>query len=388
MPKTDPRMASKRDYYEVLGVEKTASEEEIKRAYLKLAKEHHPDRNPGDEDAVAKFKEAAEAYDVLRDRDKRARYDRYGHAGLEGTGMPQFTDIESIFDMFGDLFGLGDMFGRGRRRGPRRGRDIQVTIDLDLVEAATGISKTIDVDRAERCGECSGSGAKKGSQPQKCSRCGGRGVVLMRQGFFQVQTACSACGGQGAIINHPCHACRGQGLVMARRKIEVSIPPGVDTGNRVRREGEGEAGEQGSARGDLYCLVRIQPHPLFQRDGPDLLCQVPITFSQAALGAEIEVPTLNGRVKLELPRGVQHGQVFHLRGKGMPHVRGRGHGDLLVQTLLETPRKLTKRQEELLRELAEIEQKHVSPERKSFLEKLKGWFTSEDGPPGDLPPKE
>jgi molecular chaperone DnaJ len=299
--------------------------------------------------------------------------------------MPQFTDVESIFDMFGDLFGFGEMFGR-RNRGPRRGRDVQVAVDMDLVEAATGVKKTIEVDRAERCGECAGSGAKKGSQPAKCSRCAGRGVVLIRQGFFQVQTTCNACGGQGAIINDPCHACRGQGLVMARRKIDIDVPPGVDTGNRIRLQGEGEVGEHGAGRGDLYCLVRIKPHPLFQRDGPDLLCQIPIAFSQAALGAEIEVPTLSGKEKLELPRGVQHGQVFHLRGKGMPHVRGRGHGDLIVQCLLETPKKLTKRQEELFRELADLDQKHVSPERKSFLDKLKGWFTSDESPPNDLPP--
>jgi molecular chaperone DnaJ len=381
----DRTMAGKRDYYEVLGVERQASEEEIKRAYRKLAMQHHPDRNPGDAEAELKFKEAAEAYDVLRDAEKRARYDRYGHAGLEGVGMPHFSDVESIFDMFGDLFGLGDVFGR-RRRGPAPGQDLQIAVELDLLEASRGVSKTVTVERAERCGECGGNGARKGSTPRPCNRCGGRGVVIVRQGFFQMQTTCQACGGRGAVIVDPCPGCNGHGRVMAERKLEVSIPPGVDTGNRVRLAGEGEAGDNGAPRGDLYCLIRVRPHPFFQRDGTDLLCQVPITVSQAALGAQIEVPTLQGRHSFTLPSGVQSGEVFRLRGKGMPDIRflGRGdasernRGDLLVRLVVETPKKLTKRQEELFRELAEIDQKHVSPERKSFLEKLKGWFTTSD----------
>lgn len=371
-------MASKRDYYEVLGLSKSASDEEIKRAYRKLAMQYHPDRNPGDTEAEKQFKEAAEAYEVLSDADKRARYDRYGHAGLEGIGMPQFTDIESIFDMFGDIFGLGDMFGRHRRRGPRPGRDLQVAIEIELAEAATGVTKTVEVDRAERCGDCSGSGARKGSQPAVCPRCQGRGVVIQRHGFFQMQTTCQACGGHGRVITDPCPHCHGRGRVLGRRQIEVAIPAGVDTGNRIRLSGEGEAGEEGAPRGDLYCILRVRPHPLFERDGTDLLCQVPIAFSQAALGGDIEVPTLKGKDMLTIPAGVQSGEVFRLRGKGVPNVRGRGQGDLLVQVILDTPKKLTKRQEELFRELAEIDQKQVSPQRKGFLEKVRDFFASED----------
>jgi molecular chaperone DnaJ len=369
-------MAGKRDYYEVLGVSKDATEQDIQRAYRKLAMQHHPDRNPGDAEAELKFKEAAEAYDILRDPEKRARYDRYGHAGLEGVGMPQFRDVQDIFDVFGDLFGFGEMFGRRRRRGPRAGRDLQVVVELDLAEVAREVAKTIELDRAERCGECGGNGMRKGSRPKTCTRCNGHGVVLQRQGFFQIQTTCHACGGQGVINTDPCPGCQGQGQVLARRSIAVTIPPGVDSGNRVRLAGEGEAGDNGAPRGDLYCLIHVRPHPFFQRDGRDLLCRVPITFSQAALGGETEVPTLQGRDTLVLPAGVQHGEVLRLRGNGLPDVRGRGQGDLLVQVVVETPRRLTRRQEELYRELAEIDQKHVSPQRKSFLETLRGWFTT------------
>jgi molecular chaperone DnaJ len=379
-------MASKRDYYEVLGVGRDASDEDIKRSYRKLAMQFHPDRNPGDAEAEAKFKEAAEAYDVLQDPDKRERYNRYGHAGLEGTPMHQFTDVESIFEMFGDMFGLGDLFGgrgrgRGRGRGPRPGRHIEVGLELDLVEAAKGVVKTIEIERAERCGDCNGSGMKKGSKPTTCSRCKGRGVVIQGQSFFQIQTTCSACGGRGEVIADPCHTCRGNGRVAAKRRIDVTIPAGVDTGNRVRISGEGEAGDEGAPRGDLYCLLRVKAHPLFQRDGLDLICQVPLTFSLASLGGDIEVPTLQGRENLTLPRGVQFGDTFRLRGKGMPDPRGRGKGDLIVQAILETPKKLTKRQEELFRELAEIDKSHVSPQRKGFLDTLRDWFSSEPKPP-------
>ena len=373
-------MASKRDYYEVLGVAREASEDEIKRAYRKLALQYHPDRNPGDAEAEARFKEAAEAYDVLHDSEKRERYNRYGHAGLDGTPMHQFTDVESIFEMFGDMFGLGDMFGggRGRRRGPRAGRHLEVGIELDLIEAAKGITKTIEIDRAERCGECSGSGMRKGSRPTTCPRCKGRGVVIQGQSFFQIQTTCQTCGGRGEVITDPCTTCRGQGRVLAKRRIEVTIPAGVDTGNRIRLAGEGESGDDGAPRGDLYCLLRVRAHPLFQRDGLDLICQVPLSFSLAALGGEIEVPTLQGRETVTLPRGVQFGDTFRLRGKGMPDPRGRGQGDLIVQTLIEAPKKLTKRQEELFRELAEIEKAHVTPQRKGFLDKLRDWFAGEE----------
>jgi molecular chaperone DnaJ len=371
---------TKRDYYEILGVSKNADADEIKRAYRKLAMQYHPDRNPGDAEAEAKFKEASEAYSVLSDADKRARYDRYGHAGLEGFGGgPQFTDLNSIFDLFGDIFGGGfsDMFG-GRRggRAPRGGQNLQVQLEIDLVEAANGATRTLEFERAENCSECGGSRLKRGSRPARCPRCHGRGVLLQRQGFFQVQITCSACGGQGEVITDPCPNCRGSGQVMVKRTLEVTIPAGVDTGNQIRLAGEGEAAPGGGPRGDLFCLIRVRPHPLFERDGLNLHCVVPITFSQAALGGDIEVPTLSGRQKVAIERGSSHGDTIRLRGLGMPDVRGRGQGDLIVHLKLETPKRLTKRQEELFRELAELDNKHVSPERKSWMERVKEWFTT------------
>lgn len=375
-------MASRKDYYEVLGVSRDASDEDIKKAYRKLAMQYHPDRNVGDKEAEEKFKEAAEAYEILRDPDKRQRYDRYGHAGLEGMGgVPHFEDVQSVFDMFGNLFGFGDVFGPQRGRpGRRGGRDLEVAIDLELAEAASGISKTITIPREENCHECSGSGSRRGSQPAMCKRCHGHGVVLMNQGFFRLQQTCRACGGQGTVIVDPCPTCHGRGREVVQRTLEVAIPPGVDTGNRIRLGGEGEAGDPGGPRGDLYCLIRVKEHRFFQRDGSNLICQVPITFSQAALGAEIEIPTLSGPIKHELKRGVQSGDVVRIPNQGMPGLRSGRKGDLLVQLIVETPKQLTKRQEELFRELAEIEQKHVSPQRKSFLEKLREFFSAEAAP--------
>ena len=366
---------SKRDYYEVLGVTREADDEEIKRAYRKLAMQYHPDRNVGDADAEVKFKEAAEAYDVLRDPQKRQRYNRYGHAGLEGMNIHDFTSRQSVFDLFGDIF--GDLFGGGNRHGPQPGRDLLMDVDLDLLEAARGVRKTINVPREENCGECSGSGARRGTQPATCRRCNGHGVVVQSQGFFRMQQTCRGCGGRGLIITDPCPACHGHGRVAARRTIEINIPPGVDSGMRIPLRGEGEAGEPGAPRGDLYCRIRLREHSVFSRDGNHLICQVPITISQAALGGNIEVPTLEGVIKYPLKRGTQTGDVVRIAGQGMPDVRGRGNGDLLVQVVIETPRQLTKRQEELFRELAEIDQKQVSPQRKSFFEKLRGLFASE-----------
>jgi molecular chaperone DnaJ len=368
-------MAGKRDFYEVLGVARDASEEEIKRAYRRLAMQYHPDRNVGDREAEDKFKEAAEAYEVLHNPEKRQRYDRYGHAGLEGLGGPSFNNAQSIFDVFGDLF--GDLFNQRGRHGPQPGRDLQVAVELDLIEAARGAAKTIAIAREEQCSECSGSGARRGTQPSVCRRCNGHGVVIQNQGFFRVQQTCRGCGGRGAIIVDPCPECHGNGRILARRSLEVHIPPGVDTGNRIRVSGEGEAGDPGAPRGDLYCLVRVREHPFFQRDGVNLVCQVPITFSQAALGAELEVPTLDSKVNYKLKRGVQSGEVLRIAGQGMPSLRGGRPGDLLMQVVVETPRHLTKRHEEIFRELAELDKKHVSPERKSFLDKLKGFFTPE-----------
>jgi molecular chaperone DnaJ len=369
-------MASrKRDYYEILGVGKDAEVEEIKRAYRRLAMEHHPDRNVGNAEAEEKFKEAAEAYEVLHDPEKRHRYDRYGHAGLEGMNVPHFNNAQSVFDLFGDLF--GDFFGQRSRHGPQSGRDLQITIDVELLEAARGVNKSITISREELCQECSGNGCRKGTQPTPCRHCNGRGAVIHNQGFFRVQQTCRGCGGKGVLITNPCPECSGQGRILARRTLDVAIPAGVDNGNRIRLSGEGEAGEPGAPRGDLYCLIRVREHPFFQRDGNHLICQVPITFSQAALGGEIEVPTLDGAITHLLKRGIQSGDVVRLSGKGMPSLRGGRQGDLLMQVIVETPRNLTKRQEEIFRDLAEIDKKHVSPQRKSFMEKLTDFFTQE-----------
>jgi molecular chaperone DnaJ len=369
-------MAGKRDYYEVLGVGRDAGEEDIKRAYRKLAMQYHPDRNAGDKDAEEKFKEAAEAYDVLHDPAKRQRYDRYGHAGLEGMNGPGFQNAQSIFDLFGDIF--GDIFGGGHgRHGPRSGRDLQVGIEVELVEAARGVTRTVTIPREEICTECSGEGSRRGSQPATCRRCHGHGVVVQGQGFFRLQQTCPGCGGRGVVITDPCQTCYGQGRIEVRKCIDINVPPGVDNGTRIRITGEGEAGEPGAPRGDLYCLIRVREHSIFERDGQHLICRVPITISQAALGGDIQVPMLDGALTHSLARGVQSGEVVRIHGRGMPSLRGGRAGDLLVQVFVETPQKLTKRQEELLRELAEIDQKHVSAERKSFLDKVKNLFAGE-----------
>jgi molecular chaperone DnaJ len=371
-------MAGKRDYYEVLGVARHATEEEIKRAYRELAKKYHPDRNPGDEEAAQKFKEVTEAYEVLCDPEKRARYDRYGFAGLdEGlapTGpYPRTSEpIDPFFDLLSDFFGLG---GRRTQRAPRPGRDLEVVLEIDLQEAFRGTTRTFDIERLELCGECGGSGLPRGYRPEPCPRCGGHGEIYLRQGLLTIRTQCRACQGYGVRISQTCPRCRGRGKVQARRTIEVRIPPGVETGHRLHLPGEGEAGDPGAPRGDLYCVLRVKEHPFFRRQGRDLFCQVPITFSQAALGAVIEVPTLDGKtVPLHVPRGTQSHEVLRVPGQGMPHVRSQERGDLLVQVIVEVPKKLTRRQEELLRELAELEQKNVTPQRRSFLDMIKSWL--------------
>jgi molecular chaperone DnaJ len=385
-------MATKRDYYEVLGVARDANPDDIKGAYRRLALKFHPDRNPNKPEAEQKFKEAAEAYEILSDPDRRSKYDRFGHAGVSGTGVHEFRDVEDIFDVFGDIFGggmFGDLFGGRRgRRGPRAGRDLRMQLDLDLFEAARGTNKTIDIRRQELCSHCGGSGAKRGTKPVSCSYCGGRGQVFQSQGFFRIATPCPGCRGTGSQIRDPCPDCSGNGRVVASRTIQVDVPPGVDTGMRVRLRGEGEPGDNGAPRGDLYCYINVREHPLFHREGANLICQVPITFTQATLGAEVEVPTLSGKQPLSVPRGTQSGEIFHLRGKGMPDPHGRGHGDLVVQVVVETPKKLTKRQEELLREFAELENTHVSPERKSFFETLRDYFAPSEEPSKDTGSKE
>ncbi len=370
-------MAGKRDYYEVLGVERTVSEKVIADAYRKLAIKYHPDKNPGDDEAIALFKEAAEAFEVLSDSEKRARYDRYGHAGVDGSRSREFSDVNDIFAAFGDIFGegaFGDLFGGGGRRRASKGSDVRADVTLDLLEAARGVTKTIEFERHETCVECDGSGAKAGSSRIRCSYCGGRGQVVQTTGIFRVQTTCPSCHGAGSTVKDPCPKCRGQGYVRKRISREVKIPAGIDDQMRVRLPGEGEPSPNGGPRGDCYCFITVKEHALFQREGQHLIVRVPITYSQAALGAKIEVPTLDGPHELKVPAGTQSGEVFHLRGRGMPSPRGREVGDQLVQVNIEVPKALSARQEELLRELAETEHAEVTPHRKSFFEKVREYF--------------
>jgi molecular chaperone DnaJ len=370
-------MATQRDYYEVLGIARTATDGDIAVAYRKLAIKYHPDKNPGDEEAIERFKEAAEAFEVLNDPDKRSRYDRYGHAGLNGRGFGahHFSDVEDIFSAFGDIF--GDLFGGSRNR-PRKGRDVRCDVTLTLHEAAAGCTKSVEFHRHEKCEECEGSGAAKGSRREVCSYCRGQGRVIQSAGIVRMQTTCPACHGEGSTIKNPCSSCRGSGQKLKKVITEVQIPAGVDDEMRVRITGEGEPSPNGGPPGDCYCFISVLAHPLFERDGQHLVCRVPITYAQAALGTALEVPTLEGRGELTVPAGTQSGQVFRMGGKGMPDPRRRGLGDLLVQVVIEVPKKLSKDEESLLRNLAELEKKHVAPERKGFFDKLREYFTAEE----------
>ena len=366
-------MTDKRDYYEVLGVARNASESDISDAYRKLALKFHPDRNPGDEDAVARFKEAAEAFEVLSSAEKRARYDRYGHAGLEGAGVHQFRDVSDIFEAFGDMF--GDFFGGGRRRSRvSRGADLRCRVTLDLLEAAHGTSKVIQFQRHQRCDTCSGSGAAPGSQPEPCRYCGGTGRVVQSRGILAIQSTCPSCNGSGKVIRRPCPSCRGSGFIPKQVTCKVDIPAGVDDRNQVRLPGEGEPSPNGGPSGDVYVSIRVREHPLFHREGQHLICQVPIGYSQAVLGAQIEVPTLEGRQEIEVAPGTQSGEVLTLKGKGMPDPHHHGRGDLLVQFQVEVPKVVSEEHEAVLRQLAELEHVQVSPQRKSFFEKVKEYF--------------
>lgn len=373
-------MASvKRDYYEVLSVIKTADGEEVKTAYRRLAMRYHPDRNTGDPEAEVLFKEASEAYEVLSDPQKRQLYDRHGHAAFQGGGGGQGVDLG---DLFGDLLGglFGNAGGGRRRSGPQRGQDIQAILDIELVEAATGVKKQISVKREDTCEPCGGTGAKPGSKPAPCKRCGGQGVTVQRQGFFQVQQPCRSCNGTGQIIADPCPTCRGNGRVVGSRTVEVDIPPGVDTGDRIRFQGMGDAGDPGAGRGDLEFAIRVREHRFFQRDGQNLVCQWPITFAQAALGATLEITTLTGeKVALDLPRGTQTHEVLRLSGHGLASRRGGRKGELLVQVVLDTPQTLTPEQEELYRQLGAIDHaaRDTPPPKKSFFNKLKDWLTAD-----------
>ena len=340
---------AKRDYYETLGVKKDASADEIKKAYRRLAMKYHPDRNKEDADAERKFKEAKEAYEVLKDGDKRAAYDRFGHDGVRGGPAGGGFSAEGFGDIFGDVF--GDIFGGGRRGGSQvfRGADLGYELTLDLERAVAGDSVTIDVPTQVSCEECDGSGSERGKDPVSCQTCGGAGQVRMQQGFFSIQQTCPACKGSGKVITHPCKQCHGRGRVARNRKLSVKVPAGVDDGDRIRLSGEGEAGRNGGPPGDLYVEVRVKPHKIFEREGPDLSCEVPISFGTATLGGEVELPTLDGHVSLKIPPGTQSGKVFRLRGKGVTTVRDPHVGDLFARVSVETPVNLTAEQEELLR---------------------------------------
>ncbi len=347
----------RRDYYEILGVDRSASDEEVKKSYRRLAMQYHPDRNPGDKKAEEKFKEAAEAYEVLRDAEKRRIYDRYGHEGINGTGFRGFSGFDDIFTNFSDIF--EDVFGfpgaRTRTRSAvRQGADLRYDLKVSFMDAVKGTSTQIELEKLERCRECSGTGAAAGTHPEGCPRCAGRGTVTQSSGFFTISTTCPQCRGAGRVIKSPCKGCYGTGKAKTRKTVSLKIPAGVETGSRLRLRGEGEEGEFGGPSGDLYVFIHVEPHEFFERDGYDILCQIPISITQAALGATIDVPTIDGKESLKVPRGTQSGRVFRLKGKGVAHLKGLGRGDQVVQVLVKIPTNLTKKQEELLREFARL----------------------------------
>ncbi len=374
-------MSSKRDYYEVLGVARTANEQEIKSAYRRLAIKYHPDKNPGNTEAEEKFKEAAEAYSILSDADQRRRYDRFGHAGVSssaagagaGWGAPGFGGIE---DILGDLFGFGDVFGgragSARRSSAQRGADLRYDLEIALEDAANGMTAQLRIPRLETCEVCKGSGAKAGTEPETCQTCSGAGQVRYQQGFFSVARTCSTCRGTGKIIKSPCENCQGAGRVEREKTMEVKIPAGVETGSRLRIAGEGEAGTQGGANGDLYVVIHVAEHESFERQGSNLYSSVPVTFAQAALGAQVNVKTLEGQHDLKIPAGTQTGTVFRVKGQGMPVLGGRGRGDLFVAVTVVTPTTLTREQRKLLEQLAEVETHEL--EDKGLMDKVRDIF--------------
>lgn len=367
-------MSAKKDYYELLGVSRNASEEEIKKAYRKLALQYHPDRNPGDKQSEEKFKEVSEAYQILSDAEKRAKYDQYGHAAFgDGSPFPGGFDFTAGFeDVFGDIF--GEFFGGGARRGRGRGDDLRYNLTLKFEEAVSGTEKKIKIPRHGPCETCHGSGAKAGTAPQTCPTCRGRGQVSFQQGFFSVSRTCSQCHGQGTMVKDPCANCGGSGRLRNLHTLNVKIPGGVDTGSRLKLRSEGESAPAGGAPGDLYVVIQVEPHPIFIRENLDILCDVPISIAQAALGAEIDVPTLNGKVKMKIPAGTQSGKVFRMKGKGVNDVQGYHQGDQHVRVSVETPTHLTARQKELLKEFATAGGEDVNPMAKGFLDKMKDLF--------------
>jgi len=375
----------KEDYYGVLGVKRDASQDDVKRAYRKLALKYHPDKNQGNKPAEEKFKVAAEAYEVISDPDKRRRYDQYGHEGLRGGDARGFGNFEDIFDAFGDIFGGGgggggsifeDFFGGGgRRQAEKRGASLRCDIAIDFKDVATGIEKSIEITKRDFCEECRGTGARKGTSPVSCPYCKGKGEIHQRQGFFTIRTTCPKCQGNGKIIETPCGKCSGHGVYPKKSNIKVQVPAGIEDGSRLRVTGQGESGANGAHPGDLYCDIHIKPHSIFKRQDYDIICEFPITFTQAALGSEIEVPTILGKMrKVRIPAGMQSDDIISVKGEGFPHVRGFGVGNMLVHVVVETPTKLTPRQEELLREFAESEHKNVTPKAKSFFQKVKKLF--------------
>jgi len=378
----------KRDYYEVLGVSRTASGDEIKRSYRRLAMKFHPDRNSGDgkHEAEVKFKECSEAYEVLSDEVKRQRYDQFGHAGVSASHDYSHMEAADIFSMFEDIFGGfgggggGGGRGRGATRGATRGFDLETQVELTLAEVAAGTEKTIEFEKQDVCDTCKGSGAKPGSSPVVCVQCGGQGRIA-QQGFggmFRMVTTCPNCRGKGTVVRDHCQSCGGTGRQLRHRVVTVKIPAGVHEGQAVRIAGEGEPGENGGPPGDLHCYIAIKPHPIFTRHNNDLVCQVPISFTQAALGAKIDVPTLKGSENLDVPAGTQHGEVFKLKGKGLPDLRTYRSGDELVQILIEIPKKLTEKQKHLLRDFAATEDGSAMPQRRGFMDKLKEMFKVEE----------
>lgn len=377
-------MANKRDYYEILGVERSASADEIKRAYRQSAMKYHPDRNK-EADAEVRFKEAAEAYEILSDQEKRSRYDRYGHAGLNGAaGMHDFSHmpIDDIFSIFGDIFGDAFSGGRGGRGRTPRGVDIETVVEVNLEEISTGVEKTLRFGRADFCEHCEGAGAEPGTRLSSCRTCGGYGQVERQAtvGFFVTRSVveCPTCHGRGQIIERPCKSCGGAGRAPKECVVSVKIPAGIHSGQRIRVRGEGEPGPPGSPRGDLYCVVQARQHPLLERDGDNLICRIPISFTQAALGAQLEAPTLNGKTPLKVAPGTQHGDIFRMPGKGLPNLRTGRRGEQIVQVVIEVPKKLTRPQQELLRKFAATENRDVMPESKGFFERMKEYLRGED----------
>ena len=369
-------MASKADYYELLGVSRDIGVEELKKAYRKAALRYHPDRNPGDKAAEEKFKELSEAYQVLSDPEKRSQYDRFGHAAFEqgaggfGGGFDFSTNFE---DIFGDIF--GDFFGGGGRAGRQvRGQDLAYSLEVSFEEAAFGTEKTVSIPRRVTCATCQGTGAEPGTRPQTCGTCRGSGQMRFQQGFFTVARTCNRCGGQGSVVTDPCTECQGAGAVRKTSNLQIKIPGGVDSGSRLKLRGEGEAGPVGGIAGDLYVTIQVGEHPLFERQNNEVICELPISFPQAALGADIEAPTLEGKIKMKVPAGTQSGSIFRLRGKGIVDLRGRGRGDQLVRIVVETPTDLGARQKELLEEFARLNGGEVHPISKGFFDKVKELF--------------